>query len=303
MRIFEQPHLVLSGAGESPLDVTEQLTLQKSLLDRGTVAHYVTAVGHRAQPVQCARHQLLAGPGRSGHQYRVKMWRQAADAREQLPHGGAAADHALEPASRQQLALDVQGTLPLPYRLDYFADAIAQESQRNRLTQIIARAIPDRFHGRVRRIAVGHQDHFYIRIECGNSLECLHPVSGGKRQIEQHDLWMLAKDPLQPYFESGGSGNLETILRAHFRDLIRRVQGVKNRQHLDAEQGWRHRRIWCGRTKHCDSLAARGNVPYRSVVLPASALCRSRLTRSPFIRAKPWLTNCCPVQSYASDRK
>ena len=88
---LEPAGLVIDRPGERPLDVAEQLALQQALAQGAAVDADVGAVGPRAELVDGAGDQLLAGAGlahqqhagpRRGHQPRQPV---------HPPHGGAVA--------------------------------------------------------------------------------------------------------------------------------------------------------------------------------------------------------------------
>ncbi len=68
--VFEQPHLVLGGAGEGALHVAEQLAFKEGFDNGGGVADGEPRGSGGTQPVKRPGHQFFARPGGAGHQAR-----------------------------------------------------------------------------------------------------------------------------------------------------------------------------------------------------------------------------------------
>jgi hypothetical protein len=92
------------SAGEGAFLVAEQLTLEQGLGDGRAVDGDEGARAARAQVVDGAGSQLLAGPALAGEEHGSVHGRDLAQGGENLLHGRARPDHALEAASARVLS-------------------------------------------------------------------------------------------------------------------------------------------------------------------------------------------------------
>ena len=94
--------------------------------------------------MQRPRGQILASARLTRQQHRLEMRRDAADAREHLPHRGAAADHSFELRARDCFLVDGGSALPPMRFLNQLADSLPQSGDReDRLVQIIGSAFAE----------------------------------------------------------------------------------------------------------------------------------------------------------------
>ena len=74
----------------------EELALEQRVVDRGAIDGDEPSIAPRADAVERARHELLAGPGLAGHERQTHVRGQAPDHPEEILHARAAADHPVE---------------------------------------------------------------------------------------------------------------------------------------------------------------------------------------------------------------
>jgi hypothetical protein len=129
--VFENAGFVSGCSGKCALHVPEQLTLDKSLHDRGAVAHYEGARGGRIQLVQRLSHQFLAGSRGSGHERGAKVRGDAPDPGIHFQHLRATSDHALKTIGLYQGVIKLQGRLDPPGVLGELSDSSAEPVRRH----------------------------------------------------------------------------------------------------------------------------------------------------------------------------
>ena len=147
-----------------------------------------------------SRHQILAGAGFACDQHRAIMRRHAADAGKHVPHAGAVADDAFELGAREQFVFELAGPLALARDFQQRTDLFPQRRDRNRLVQIIRRALLDRLDGGFGGIVRRHENHFRGRIERHNPIQHFHPGHSGHDQVRQYDLGMAGMNQIHALF-------------------------------------------------------------------------------------------------------
>ena len=131
-----RPRRARFGAGERALLVAEQLGLDQARRERRAVERDERPVGARADAMDRAREQLLAGAALADDQHGRIRGRDAIDHREQLAHQRRLADHLAEAARALDLA--------------------AQPADLARERAVLDRAIDDRADRRAVGVLVEH---------------------------------------------------------------------------------------------------------------------------------------------------
>src|SRR5437667_4713324 len=96
VRRLEQPLAVAVGAGEGAAHVAEELALEERRCERGAVADDERPVAERREPVERARHELLARAALAGHERGGGVAGEALDEGEHLEHALRARDDPFE---------------------------------------------------------------------------------------------------------------------------------------------------------------------------------------------------------------
>ena len=135
---FELARLAVHRAGESTALVAEQQGFEHRLGDRRAVHRDEGRLGGRAEAVDVAGHQLLAGAGFAADQHRHAGQRHALGHGQQAPAGGRLADQALAGQSGLGMALQQGANLGGAERRQQIVDAAQlEQARRHRLVGVL----------------------------------------------------------------------------------------------------------------------------------------------------------------------
>ena len=190
VRLLEAPAAHGVRARERAPLVAEQFRLQQLRGDRRGVERDERAIGARAVPVQCARDQLLAGAGLSGHEHREARAGQAADRAEHLLHRRRLAEDAGDRRGRVTGAAGAARRRRAANERDSFVDV-------ERLRQVLERAAAV---GRDRMVQVGmrsHDDHRQVLMVAPRDLEQAQALGAGHAHVGQQHVRPAAAQRLE----------------------------------------------------------------------------------------------------------
>ena len=194
MRQLEAPRLARHRAGKRALLVAEQLGFEQRVGNRRAVDRDKRPVGARAERVQAAREQLLAGAALAFEQHRRVGGRGAVQLLQHLAERRVLADDPRRAAPLGQLLLqqDVLGQ-HAPLR-----DGALHHQQQvigiDRLGEKVRRPLVHRGHGVLNAAVRGHDDHRQLGVELLGRAQDAKPVAGRQLEIgEDHGRARLAK--------------------------------------------------------------------------------------------------------------
>ena len=185
---LEEPRLVLGRAEEPAAHVPEELALEQRVVDRGTVDGDEPAIAPRADAVERARHELLAGAGLAGHERQAHVRGEAPDHPEEILHARAAADHPVELEPPRQVAFHRQDAAPAVDLLAHARQQLIEPAEVERLGQIVHRAELDRLDGGVDRRVAGHEHGLAMRVDIADRAQDVEAADLGHPQIDHHEV-------------------------------------------------------------------------------------------------------------------
>src|SRR5678815_1593739 len=187
VRQLEAPFAAIGGAGERPLLVAEDFALEQRFRNRGAIDRHERLVRARAQLMNHLRHELLAGARLAPDQYGGGGRRRLLDDLIDLPHAGAAADHAAEASLLAQLATQHLHLAQRVLALDDLVEQNLEALRLDRLGQVVVGALFDRLNRRLHTALRRQQDHRTLRIIALERLEELEATHARHDEVGDDD--------------------------------------------------------------------------------------------------------------------
>src|SRR5439155_732647 len=255
-------------AGEGAPGVAEELALQEVGRDGGAVERHEEAVAPRAQAVDRARHQLLAGPRLAGQQHGAAGGTDAADEVVDGLHRSRAPDQALE---RRRLLH------PLPQvailgavlaHLERLADDQLDRLEVEGLEDVVEGAELHRVDRRLHRSEGGQQDHRYVGVQLAQLGEQLEAGHARHLEVGEDEVDLLGLEAAECLFTALGGHRIDPHALEQDLQEAPHLPLVVDHQHLG------HRHTSGGRQHDTEGGAPsrRAVHRHRAVVRPDHAL-------------------------------
>ena len=212
VRRLEQPLAVAVGAGEGAAHVAEELALEERRCERGAVADDERPVAERREPVERARHELLARAALAGHKRGGGVAGEALDEGEHLEHALRARDDPFERhAALQALFEDPRAVLEVAFLEDRLQHPF-EAAEVDRLLDVVGRAELDCLdrvlHGRVR----AHEHELDVRVAVLQVAQQLEPAHPGHADVGQDHVNRLLVERRQRRIRAVRDFHLEALL-------------------------------------------------------------------------------------------
>ena len=188
--LLEAADLGLVRAGERAALVAEQLRLEELLGERSAVDGDERTGAARAEIVDRARDQLLAGARLAGDQHGGVALGGALDHAEHALHRLGAPDQLAQAIGLARAKLQAPAR---PRQHQRALDGGAHLFVGERLDQVLVRAQPHGLDGRLHRRVRGHQDHLDLGRARADAAQHLEAVHARHRQIAQHHLRVVVE--------------------------------------------------------------------------------------------------------------
>ena len=185
------------GAGEGALDVAEELGLDQGLRQGGAIDGDEAPPRAFREPVQGARHQLLAGAGLAQDQHRGVGRRGLPHQLEDLGHGRRAADHPLEPEAALELLAQRLVVLREAPLLQLPGHAGPQLDDVDGLGQVVRRALPHRQHRGLDAAVAGDQEHRQLGLQAPRLAQQVEAVAVAEPQVGDHQVEAARPQPVE----------------------------------------------------------------------------------------------------------
>ena len=187
IRDLELAQLALRGAGERAALVAEELGFEQRIGNGGAVDGDKRPVRARAQRVQRARKQFLAGAALAFEQHRRVGAGRALDLLRHVPHHGGFADDRRRAATLGELLLEQRVFRDQPPLRERPLDHQQQMVGIDRLGQEVERALLHRRDRILDAAERGHDNHRQFRIDVFRGLQDAEAVADREPKIGQDD--------------------------------------------------------------------------------------------------------------------
>ena len=192
--LLELADLLLGGASERPLLVTEELRLDQLLRDRGAVHLDEAVAAPQAVAVDGARDELLAGTALAEQQHRRGRRRRPLDGVPDLPQRHALAHHLV---ARLDGALERAVLVHEPGLVESVPDRHEHALAGERLFDEVERAELGRLDGGAHGPVARNDDHGQRLVDLPDLLQRFEPVLPAHLDVEEHEVGRLALDERQ----------------------------------------------------------------------------------------------------------
>ena len=204
--MFDLADAPFLGAGEGARLVAEELAVEQGFGHAAAVDGNEIAVPARAQIVQAAGDQFLAGTGFAVDQDVGSAAGQAGQAVAQLLHTRRAADQlAFEQVTLLQLATQVAHLQHQPALFQRPADHLDQVFRRKRFLDKVVGAILHCLHGHRHVAVAGDQHHRQFRVEGQCLAQEGHAVHLGQADVADHDAAEVTAQSAPRLFGAAGA--------------------------------------------------------------------------------------------------